>query len=347
MNISNLPVHDDLMCSKSFRQLVLTHRDIRAKFELSILVIGAVSNILNIIVLTRRNMKTSTNYLLTALATADLLLLVNEIPLYSYFVYDQDSVSYPYGWAAYLAFETVSKFIFNTISTWMTVLIGIWRNLVVYSPIQNRGLYTRKRTLLSIGIVYVVCLIMNIPVMLITCVNGIVTEDGDFTGEYFVNFYGCKTILTFQVIIVFNRTVPVIAITILCVFLITAIRRARLRRSTLTHRPSNASKNDEKSNKVTVTLLSVIVVFFITHIVIAIIFVTDFFYPLAQFIPVTNLFMFINSSVNIILYSLTSEEYRRTFINTFGLEKATHFANHVYHRCLDSFGSTLTDETIT
>ena len=54
---------------------------------LSILVclFGIISNVINVIVLTRRNMTTPTNCLLTAIAVADLLTMVSYLPYASYF----------------------------------------------------------------------------------------------------------------------------------------------------------------------------------------------------------------------------------------------------------------------
>ena len=63
---------------------------------------GIISNIINVIVLTRRNMTTPTNCLLTAIAVADLLTMVSYLPYASYFycftVLDKD-----YGHARFVA----------------------------------------------------------------------------------------------------------------------------------------------------------------------------------------------------------------------------------------------------
>ena len=83
---------------------------IHGYFSLVVCLFGCVANILNIIVLTRRKMKSPTNVLLTGLSVAHLLITLEYIPFVCHMYLRQNtegihSDEYPYASAIYLLFH--------------------------------------------------------------------------------------------------------------------------------------------------------------------------------------------------------------------------------------------------
>lgn len=73
-------------------------------FSLFVCIFGSIANILNILVLTRREMRSPTNIILTGLAVADLLVMIDYIPyafhLYLYRRSRRDT--FTYGWTIFV-----------------------------------------------------------------------------------------------------------------------------------------------------------------------------------------------------------------------------------------------------
>lgn len=78
-------------------------------------------------------MVSPTNSILTGLAVADMLVMVDYIP-YTIHNYVQDQSEfelYSYGWACFALFHAHFSVICHTISTWLTVLLAVWRYIAV------------------------------------------------------------------------------------------------------------------------------------------------------------------------------------------------------------------------
>lgn len=76
--------------------------------SLLVCIFGSIANILNILVLTRREMRSPTNIILTGLAIADLLVMIDYIPyvihLYLYRRSRRDT--FTYGWTIFVLFHS-------------------------------------------------------------------------------------------------------------------------------------------------------------------------------------------------------------------------------------------------
>lgn len=140
---------------------------------LSILVctFGSIANSLNIIVLTRREMRSPTNLILTGLAIADLLVMIDYIPFacYGYILpqlnYSKEELL-TYSWAWYVLFHAIFAQILHTTAIWLTVTLAIWRYIAVAHPQKNRLWCNMKTTLIAISSSYVVCPFIAIPIYL-------------------------------------------------------------------------------------------------------------------------------------------------------------------------------------
>ncbi|XP_074599060.1 G-protein coupled receptor dmsr-1-like [Brevipalpus obovatus] len=122
---------------------------------LCVCLFGIFTNILNIIVLTRKDLISATNSILTGLAVADMLVMMDYIPfnINNYVQhYDIEAEKFSYAWAVYTLFHQHFSVIFHTISTWLTVSLAIWRYISVKFPTQSRSwctLSTSRRLILA------------------------------------------------------------------------------------------------------------------------------------------------------------------------------------------------------
>ncbi|EDW50189.1 GM14482 [Drosophila sechellia] len=136
-------------------------------FSLIVCILGTIANTLNIIVLTRREMRSPTNAILTGLAVADLAVMLEYIP---YTVHDyilsarlprEEQLSY--SWACFIKFHSVFPQVLHTISIWLTVTLAVWRYIAVSYPQRNRIWCGMRTTLITIATAYVVCVLVVSP----------------------------------------------------------------------------------------------------------------------------------------------------------------------------------------
>ena len=92
---------------------------------------GIVANLLNIIVLTRRNMISATNCILTGLALSDGLTMVAYLPfaLRFYVLYGTESTQERNSQPAirFMLFYACFSVVVHTVSIWLTVTLAIFR----------------------------------------------------------------------------------------------------------------------------------------------------------------------------------------------------------------------------
>lgn len=79
-------------------------------------------------------MASATNAILTGLAAADMLVMVDYVPFAAHNYCSSDkrlSVMYSHGWAVFTLFHAHFSVVCHTISTWLTVLLAVWRYIAV------------------------------------------------------------------------------------------------------------------------------------------------------------------------------------------------------------------------
>ena len=76
--------------------------------SLLVCIFGSIANVLNILVLTRREMRSPTNIILTGLAIADLLVMIDYIPYVIHFYLYRRSRrdTFTYGWTIFVLFHS-------------------------------------------------------------------------------------------------------------------------------------------------------------------------------------------------------------------------------------------------
>lgn len=160
---------------------------IHGYLSLSVCILGCIANVVNVIVLTRREIRSPTNAILTGLAVADFLVMIDYIP-YSWFDFILPNMNYTrrtlfsYSTAWFIMFHSIFAQICHTISIWLTVTLAVWRYIAVAYPHRNRIWCNMRTTLITIASAYIVCPFAAIPLYLATAIQAS-TEILDINGQ--------------------------------------------------------------------------------------------------------------------------------------------------------------------
>ncbi|RZF42710.1 hypothetical protein LSTR_LSTR001505 [Laodelphax striatellus] len=337
-----------LYCGERWQALHDGYRPWHGCTALLVCLFGSVANSLNIAVLTRREMYSPTNAILTGLAIADLLVMLEYIPftLHMYLLSRPPEVRYTYGWAAFVMFHSNFTQVGHSISIWLTVTLAVWRYIAVAHPQHNREWCSMQRTICVILTGYLVCPLICIPVYFsfdITPKVGLVDDAGEFSKSndsstpvhnatlYYVSLSELSQAnnnllydVNFWIYSVVIKIIPCIALTILSLRLVCALMDAKKRRQKLTSSSSRKSvKNLDKerqTDRTTRMLLAVLLLFLITEFPQGILgllsavlnkqFFNECYISLGEVMDILALF---NSAINFILYCAMSRQFRTTF----------------------------------
>ncbi|KAJ6220186.1 hypothetical protein RDWZM_005998 [Blomia tropicalis] len=142
------------------------YRQVHGTLSLFVCVFGIIANVLNIIVLTRKNMVSPTNAILTGMAVSDLLVIASYIPFVIHnFMRRQVPLEdmYTYGWAVFTLIHAHNTVVFHTISIWLTVLLAVWRYRTVRTQ-SSKSHCSISRALCMIALTYMIVPLFCIPV---------------------------------------------------------------------------------------------------------------------------------------------------------------------------------------
>ena len=216
-------------------------------------------------------MRSPTNAILTGLAIADLLVMLDYIP-FAFYGYILPQLKYPrerlltYSWSWFLMFHSIFAQICHTIAIWLTVTLAIWRFIAVAYPQKNRVWCGMNTTLIAIASSYVVCPLIAIPLYLsfsITPSYEMLNENGStpiyknnissglsnsssiserlrnvtlykINPSEFANNNGIILTANLWIYSVAIKLIPCVALTILSLRLIRALLEAKRRRKQLT-----------------------------------------------------------------------------------------------------------------
>uniref|UniRef100_A0A336KNT5 CSON013928 protein n=1 Tax=Culicoides sonorensis TaxID=179676 RepID=A0A336KNT5_CULSO len=253
-------------CGKGLDDFHTSYSDIHGYVALVVCIFGCIANSLNIIVLTRHEMRGPTNAILTGLAIADFLVMIDYIP-YAYYIVTPFTIEqrFTYGWAWFVMFHALFGQMLHTISIWLTVTLAIWRYIAVAHPQHNRIWSNMRTTMIAITSSYMVCPLLVIPLYFtfqISTTNVQVYANGTLAkiNTSFENIITATTTMPIEEITLRNITlykirnvpnqetlmqvnfwvysiiiklVPCIALTILSLRLIHALMEAKRRRKQL------------------------------------------------------------------------------------------------------------------
>ena len=286
---------------------------------------GMVCNILNLCVLSQPELNDSPYTYLTAIAVADLGMLTlsfsslvsfDRTPSFAKAIYD-----------SYI-FYGVGNIFFNC-SVWFIVLMTIERMLFVVRPLHTRSSVKRARIL--IAIIVICCGLLNIPRFLCYEVRELKKTGIYYT--YGTPFRKTDTFLKtswFHAIMI--NFIPLVILLVTNSILIVAVHRARKQREEFQMNSNQEQSWRKDEVRLTRTLISVVVVFIVCTLPSA--FVED---PIAYaffsgdktwseylgspgnqtLIYISNLLLFLNCSLNFILYCAFNNKFRRAMKHFF------------------------------
>ncbi|XP_065226059.1 G-protein coupled receptor dmsr-1-like [Planococcus citri] len=211
-------------------------------------IVGVISNILNIIVLSRREMSVlPINRILRGLAFTDIVLMVEYIPFifFYYFRVSPEAVHSYYG-TVYIWLHVNFTQIMHTISIFMTLALAFWRYSAIKYPQRNVSISSDRKCNRCIMIAYLLPFIFCLPAYLIFDVTEhprfSVTESGEnrTEKEYALDFSALALknnemffYLYFWIYFVIIKLVPCVILTIITCWLIRTLRIASERRNML------------------------------------------------------------------------------------------------------------------
>lgn len=304
--------------------------------SLAICTIGIPLNIINIIVLTRKPMRTPINCILTSLAVSDMATMVSYVPFAFHFYCQFSATSMSsqknsIRWMTFLLVYLNLSATTHTISIWLAVALAIFRHHHINSP--ARGSLTRMRRLIRARLVVCAVVCTSVIVMIPSYLSHRL-EKKDFhdntTGYIFesweLNSGQTKPIKLIAFILYSSlaKLVPCIMILIYGGLLFRTLSKTiTTRRRLLEHGINISSQANINPSRTTIMLLIVIVLFLLTELpqavlIMCCVFIDNFFENV--YIPlgdVMDTLALINNSVNFVLYCTMSYEFRSTFVNLF------------------------------
>lgn len=304
--------------------------------SLLICAIGIPLNVINIIVLTRKNMQTPINCILTWLAAADMATMISYVPFAFHFYcrFSANTLSAEKNnwlWMHFLLIYLNFSGTAHTIAIWLAVALAIIRHNHLHSPAKGNITRIRRliRSRLVVCIVVFTSVILLIPNYLSHSLKEVEFSDNK-TGYVFedweLNSKQARPIRLISLIIygALAKLLPCALIIVFGTLLLRTLNKTiENRRRLSVHGVTISARRHSDPSRTTVMLLVVIVLFLITELpqgilIMCCIFIENFFeniyIPLGDLMDILAL---LNNSINFVLYCTMSEEFRRTFLNLF------------------------------
>lgn len=308
--------------------------------------IGIVGIILTVIVLSRKTMSTSTNSYLISLAMSDLAFL---LIMATRCIDERLSREAHYHYLVIMSYVNVFLLAFLLASVWLTVMLAIERYIAICHPLKAMGICTVARARIIIVAILICSFLFKIPEFFklkqYTFYDHCIGKEVPLmhptdlalneTFRHIYSWFDCflLALLPFSLLLFLN------------VCLIREIHR-----STNYLRYHLASDSNVQTiitgeeMKITMMLVSVVVVFFICEAPHVILVVMKRLQPGEQFphlqlmINITILLFALRSSFNFILYCWFSEKFWNTFKKTFCMPQCflTHAPNWLRSRVWNS-----------
>nr|XP_027232265.1 sex peptide receptor-like [Penaeus vannamei] len=327
---------DGVIKSKTLVNFVIL-QDVHGYLAVAICLVGAVTNVLNMIILTRREMVNSTNTILTGLAVADFLLLV-EYSVYATTSYIRVHEKFfeSYFLSVFILFHAHFTQVMHTIAICLTITLAVWRYIAICKPHLNLFLCTLPRARLAVLVAYGISLILCIPNYLMYSIHQ--TSDRNNTSLYHVGLIpqaratdGVLQSIHFWFYSVLIKIVPCLLLIFLIYFIIRAMYIAKRRKENLIKMGTPSMEGDKKlprmeklTEKTTRMLLTVLLLFLLTELPQGVLVLLSGIYGQTFFRKcylhwgeVMDLLALMNAAVNFLLYYVMSHQFRVTYRSLF------------------------------
>lgn len=292
-------------CNDAIRDLTTQYKNYHGYASLIICSFGTLTNMLNIVVLTRKDTKAaSINRILTGLAVTDALVMLEYIPfaIYKYFLLPERRI-FPYGWAVFVLFHMHFTQLFHTISIALTLTLAVWRYIAIRFPRYNYTWCTDRRCTIALLCSFLAPFLACAPSYFVFGIKTkIIYENGIKEILYHVDTDSIDKEflyqLNFWILSVVVKLLPCVLLTIIICWLIKALYRAKGRKQILKSynhcakvaKPTSSSgisdlenydisfdikkdecsrrvsKSDKRTDRTTRMLVAVLLLFLITEI---------------------------------------------------------------------------------
>lgn len=325
--------------------------------SVTVCVFGIFTNIFNITVLVRRDMRTPTNVLLLWLAVSDILTMVPYIPFAINF-YCPPSVPldaperFSYGWLLYMLVMINVVATTHTISIWIGVSLAAFRFVQIKST--TRGPLAKERRIKQAKVITFLVYALSSLIMIPNYMTNELQADGTAINNQ--TYYKIKDLrlatnetedITLANVITYALVAKIIPCLLILVFsgslLYHMSIKGKSRRRRLATASCSKSSKYKKQATTTRMLLVVIILFLITELPQGILillstrvpgFYYNVYYPLGDLMDFIAL---VNNSINFVLYCIMSHQFRSRFV-------------HMYYRRrakLKSVSESMTSEKLT
>ncbi|XP_066148665.1 G-protein coupled receptor dmsr-1-like isoform X2 [Euwallacea fornicatus] len=276
------------------------YRDyVHGYLSISVCLFGSLANIFNICVLRTKNMRSPTNCILTGLALADLLVMLQYVP----FTIHRNMAPHPlhythfnYSWAVFYKFHSLFTLVLHFIACSLTIILAVWRYVFVTQVISNRICSNHRRTVLVIVMTYVMCPLMCFPILSTleitpyqqTCTSEGMIVDRDQRHKYNFSDLRNQTVyvlylndpynLSIWIYTVLLKFVPCLLLTLLSNKINCALMEAKRRRMKLLSGNKKLAEDDvtkkasavqvyreNQADRTTHMLLAVLILFLVTE----------------------------------------------------------------------------------
>ncbi|KAH8237190.1 hypothetical protein KR038_006207, partial [Drosophila bunnanda] len=345
-NMSNQVDECQGYCQGEIYNWLRAYNSIHGYVSLMICIFGTIANILNIMVLTRKEMaKTPINNILKWLAVADMFVMLEYIPYtsYQYIYMGPGEKDLSYTWAVCLLIHMHFTQILHTISIGLTVTLAVWRYVAIRHPNGGCANFLLAHSREAILLPFILSPILCLPTYFVFKVRE--TYDVDSVNQeamYHVYFDQDSVLYRFNFWIhsVIIKLLPCGILIVISAILMHVLCEASRRRLKLRdyNNPAkyaiqlnlNESKSkkpprcDRRNDRTTLLLVAVLVLFLVTEFpqgllgLLSGVMEKCFFahcYP--PFGELMDLLALINAAVGFVLYGLMSKQFRTTFRSLF------------------------------
>lgn len=349
MNVHYIPGIVSNATSQGLNEFYIKYGSVHGYIAIAVCCFGILSNSANIIVLTRKNMASSSNTILMWLAVSDLLTMLSYLPFaYHFFIMEPGDpnvspFSTPnFGWLVFLLFHANFSIVCHTVAIWLTIALAIFRYIYICKPTSGAYYCSQQRARFVVVLVTFLTILVCVPNVGVNyydsapavSVPGGTGNSTDPNGTGPLLYFPTVRLSTAADRILVNvnnwlqailiKLIPCFMLTTLTLLLVHAMHKAYRKRLKLKSQ-GRVSESDRHSehNRTTRMLLAVVILFTITELPQGIltlmnIFVDCFtslvYYKLGDLLDIMAL---INNAINFVLYCIMSTQFRNTFWQIF------------------------------